>query len=190
MNSNRPILNPKSCDRRSFLGQSAVAAAVRRCWALGCHWPPRANRPQGNQQNTSGKSSWGWSAAAAAEVGIAKLFQNHGGYEMHGVADYFPEVAKPCGDTLGVDPVAAIQRALGLPKTDCQRHRSDCHRGRSLLLPGAVPSRPWRPACTSTWPNQSLATVPGCLAMRGQLQAGHSEKAVFSWSITRFPPSR
>ncbi len=33
---------------------------------------------------------------------IAGLFQKHGGYEMHAVADYFPEVADKCGEALGV----------------------------------------------------------------------------------------
>lgn len=34
---------------------------------------------------------------------IAQLFKNHGGYEMHAVADYFPEVVDQCGESLGVD---------------------------------------------------------------------------------------
>jgi predicted dehydrogenase len=33
---------------------------------------------------------------------IAGLFQKHGGYEMHAVADYFPEVADKSGEALGV----------------------------------------------------------------------------------------
>ena len=34
---------------------------------------------------------------------IGKLFQQHGGFQMHAVADYFPEVADRCGEALGVD---------------------------------------------------------------------------------------
>lgn len=34
---------------------------------------------------------------------IAGLFKRHGGYEIHAIADYFPEVAKATGDALGVD---------------------------------------------------------------------------------------
>ena len=34
---------------------------------------------------------------------IAQLFKAHGGYEMHAVADYFPEVSDQCGESLGVD---------------------------------------------------------------------------------------
>ena len=33
---------------------------------------------------------------------IAKLFKEHGGYEMHAVADYFGHVVDQCGDALGV----------------------------------------------------------------------------------------
>ncbi len=33
---------------------------------------------------------------------IAKLFQQHGGYEIHAAADYFPEVVNKCGEALGV----------------------------------------------------------------------------------------
>ena len=34
---------------------------------------------------------------------IAGLFQQHGGYQFHAVADYFQQVAERVGDTLGVD---------------------------------------------------------------------------------------
>lgn len=34
---------------------------------------------------------------------IGGLFKKHGGFELHAVADYFPEVAKAVGDTLGVE---------------------------------------------------------------------------------------
>jgi myo-inositol 2-dehydrogenase / D-chiro-inositol 1-dehydrogenase len=34
---------------------------------------------------------------------IAALFKEHGGYQMHAVADYFQPVADQCGDALGVE---------------------------------------------------------------------------------------
>ena len=34
---------------------------------------------------------------------IAPFFPQHGGYEMHAVADYFQDLADKCGDALGVD---------------------------------------------------------------------------------------
>ena len=42
---------------------------------------------------------------------IAGLFRQHGGYEMHAVADYFPHVAEEQGAALGVD---AARRFSGL----------------------------------------------------------------------------
>lgn len=47
---------------------------------------------------------------------IAGLFKKHGGYEMHAVADYFPEVANSCGDALGVDRARRFSTLSG-----CQR---------------------------------------------------------------------
>ena len=42
---------------------------------------------------------------------IADLFKQHGGYELHAIADYFPEQIKNAGDFLGVD---ATRRFSGL----------------------------------------------------------------------------
>ena len=42
---------------------------------------------------------------------IGRLFRDHGGYELHAVADYFQEVAGGAGDALGVD---ASRRFSGL----------------------------------------------------------------------------
>ena len=47
---------------------------------------------------------------------IAKLFQKHGGYEMHAVADYFQEVADKCGDELGVDKARRFSTLSGYKK--------------------------------------------------------------------------
>jgi myo-inositol 2-dehydrogenase / D-chiro-inositol 1-dehydrogenase len=44
---------------------------------------------------------------------IAKLFQQHGGYEFHAVADYFQEVADTCGDSLGVDKARRFSTLSG-----------------------------------------------------------------------------
>jgi predicted dehydrogenase len=44
---------------------------------------------------------------------IAGLFKRHGGYEMHAVADYFPEVADKCGEALGVDKARRFSTLSG-----------------------------------------------------------------------------
>jgi len=44
---------------------------------------------------------------------IARLFKEHGGYELHAVADYFQEVADKCGDELGVDQARRFSTLSG-----------------------------------------------------------------------------
>src|SRR5918995_530029 len=44
---------------------------------------------------------------------IGGLFRQHGGYEMHAVADYFPQVAEEHGTALGVDPARRFSGLSG-----------------------------------------------------------------------------
>jgi predicted dehydrogenase len=47
---------------------------------------------------------------------IANLFKQHGGYEMHAVADYFLDAADACGNTLGVDKARRFTGLSGYKK--------------------------------------------------------------------------
>jgi predicted dehydrogenase len=47
---------------------------------------------------------------------IAKLFQQHGGYELHAVADYFPQAADAGGNALGVDKARRFSGLSGYKK--------------------------------------------------------------------------
>lgn len=47
---------------------------------------------------------------------IAKLFKDHGGYEMYAVADYFQHVADKCGDALGVNSARRFSGLSGYKK--------------------------------------------------------------------------
>ncbi len=44
---------------------------------------------------------------------IANLFAQHGGYELHAVADYFADVAQNCGEQLQVDPTRRFSGLAG-----------------------------------------------------------------------------
>jgi predicted dehydrogenase len=44
---------------------------------------------------------------------IANLFRNHGGFQMHAVADYFQDAADRCGDALGVDKARRFSTLSG-----------------------------------------------------------------------------
>lgn len=96
--------------RRRFVGGALLAAA-----ASSLRWTPdlrAAAAPQSYSRNiklgvigNGGRGAW-----------IAKLFQDHGGYDLWAVADYFPEVADKCGADLGVDPARRFSTLSGYKK--------------------------------------------------------------------------
>ena len=47
---------------------------------------------------------------------IANLFREHGGYEMHAIADYFPDVAEAAGQKLGVERARCFSGLSGYQK--------------------------------------------------------------------------
>jgi hypothetical protein len=47
---------------------------------------------------------------------IAELFRQHGGYEIHAVADYFPTVVEAKGEALGVDKTRRFSGLSGYKK--------------------------------------------------------------------------
>lgn len=83
----------RDMSRRHFVAGSLSAAAIlatRNGEASGAE-PARKIRL--GVVGCGGRGAW-----------IANLFKNHGGYEMHAVADYFQPVADKAGDALGVQP--------------------------------------------------------------------------------------
>jgi predicted dehydrogenase len=83
-------------NRRTFMKTSSLAAGAS---ALGLlplaaadTAPVRTRKIKLGLVGCGGRGSW-----------IAGLFQKHGGYEFHAVADYFQANAEKCGNELGVD---------------------------------------------------------------------------------------
>src|SRR5512133_1288387 len=92
--------NPRQISRRSMLQSAAAALPLL---AAGSNFasasPAEDERPVKIERKiklamvgNGGRGSW-----------IAGLFQQHGGYELHALADYFPQVVDKCGEALGVD---------------------------------------------------------------------------------------
>lgn len=82
--------------RREFIaGTAATAAAL----AIGNAPQARAAEPA----VAARKVKLGVVGCGGRGAWIAGLFRDHGGYEMHAVADYFQSVADAAGDALGVD---------------------------------------------------------------------------------------
>jgi predicted dehydrogenase len=110
MNETNSLPSPLS--RRRFLSGTVAAAAASSLPALdrasAQEAAPAAPAPEYKRKiklgviGNGGRGAW-----------IARLFKRHGGYEMHAVADYFPEVANKCGEELGVDPARRFSTLSG-----------------------------------------------------------------------------
>jgi myo-inositol 2-dehydrogenase / D-chiro-inositol 1-dehydrogenase len=100
-------------DRRQFVGGAlSVAAAVTSLSAL-ANVTVHSASAQAPQGDPSRKIKLGVIGNGGRGAWIAKLFQKHGGYELHAVADYFPEVADKCGEELGVDKARRFSTLSG-----------------------------------------------------------------------------
>ena len=148
-----PDRRDSAISRRELLGSAAAMASMSMLGSvntLGSETPKPAAPKR--------KIKLGWIGCGGRGNWLVPLFLQHGGYEIHAVADYFPQVAEEAGNKFGVVKIAPVQRAFGLQEA----HRQRC-RGRrsSRTCPTSIPSRPRprsRPACTSTWPSRSPST--------------------------------
>jgi predicted dehydrogenase len=103
--------------RRRFLGSVTATAASASFLATapsGAAEKPVAPEPAGR------KIKLGWIGCGGRGAWLAKLFQDHGGYEIHAVADYFPDLVDKCGDALGVEKSRRFTGLSGHKKVlDC-----------------------------------------------------------------------
>lgn len=102
--SSQPQRRTSSLSRREFVGGAVATAAA---WAASNAPLVHAAEPDGAAR----KIKLGVVGCGGRGAWIASLFRQHGGYEMHAVADYFPEVAESAGNALGV---AKTRRFSGL----------------------------------------------------------------------------
>ena len=109
---------------------------------------------------------------------IAKLFQQHGGYEFHAVADYFQTAADQCGDDLGVDRSRRFSALSG-----CKRLIES---GAEAVVLEAVPyfypehAQAAVTAGLHVYMAKPVAVdVPGCLAIQAAAQMATRNKLAF-----------
>ena len=81
--------------RRKFVAGAAATAATMMTQETGFAQTGNATK--------SRKVKLGLIGCGGRGKWIARLFQKHGGYDIHAVADYFQEVADAAGDAFGVD---------------------------------------------------------------------------------------
>ena len=119
---------------------------------------------------------------------IAQLFKQHGGYELHAVADYFRIGPRACGRTLGVDKSRCFSGLSGYKKVI----ESGVEAIALETPPGFFPehARAAVEAGLHVYVAKPVAVdVPGCLTIEAAGKTATQKQRV-SWSITRFPPTR
>ena len=104
-----------SLNRRQFLSTTMAAAVVT---SLASLTSVRAedNAPATPPNKFTRKIKLGVVGNGGRGSWISQLFKAHGGYEMHAVADYFPEVADQCGEALGVDKARRFSTLSGFKR--------------------------------------------------------------------------
>lgn len=100
--------------RRRFLGGTLLATAAVSSPAVlrGL----AADEPKPTPAVFSRKLKLGVIGCGTRGKWIANLFAKHGGYELHAVADYFPEVVEKAGSELGVDSSRRFSTLSGFKK--------------------------------------------------------------------------
>ena len=138
--------------RRRFLG-SALAAGASAALTGGLASTAAQTPAAPPAQDVARKLKLGIIGCGGRGMWISELFRKHGGYTIHAVADYFPEVADKAGESW------ALTRPAG--SAAC-RDTSDCspaawRRSRSKTYRISIRSRhgpQWRRASTSTSPSR------------------------------------
>ncbi len=98
-------MNANLVSRRRFLGSAAAVAALHPLASHGQDAPAINRKIKIGLVGAGGRGSW-----------IAGLFQKHGGYQFHAVADYFQPVADSAGNALGVDKTRCFSGLSGFRK--------------------------------------------------------------------------
>jgi myo-inositol 2-dehydrogenase/D-chiro-inositol 1-dehydrogenase len=103
-------------NRRQFLGGALTMASSASSLAALSSLAADSASPEPKPAEFKRKIKLGVIGNGGRGAWIAKLFQKHGGYAMHAVADYFPEVADKCGDELGVDKARRFSTLSGFQR--------------------------------------------------------------------------
>jgi len=103
-----PSGEPVPLSRREAIGKAVAAAAVP---LIGVAMAGEAPAPEPKQ-----KLKLGLIGCGGRGLWLAKLFQKHGGYDVHAVSDYFPNAAQVGAKALGVDPARCFSGLSGYKK--------------------------------------------------------------------------
>ncbi len=143
--------------RRQFIGRTAAAALLAPCSGI----VPAAETPRKIKLGVigcGGRGKW-----------IANLFRKHGGYDIHAVADYFPEVAEAAGNELGADTSRRFSGLSGYEKVIKSGVEAVAVETPPFFIPGYAAAAV--AAGLHVYMAKPVAVdVPGCLAIEALAQ--------------------
>ena len=102
MHEPNQIMNSGKTTRREFFRQTAVTAAAAAPLG-GASSALAADDPSAAPKERSRKIKLGLIGCGGRGPWLVDLFKQHGGYDIHAVADYFPEQSEKAGERFGVD---------------------------------------------------------------------------------------
>jgi len=105
-------------NRRKFIGETLAATAISVLWGT-VNGETQTNSASANgpvPAEFKRKLKLGVVGLGGRGNWIAGLFRNHGGYQIHAVADYFPAVSESQGAALGVDKSRCFSGLSGYQK--------------------------------------------------------------------------
>jgi predicted dehydrogenase len=107
------IEQTSECSRRQFLGGTLAAAAAGPLLGVSTSL---AAENQATLASGGRKIKLGLVGCGGRGKWIGGLFNRHGGYQLHAVADYFPHVVERGGEELGVDKARRFSGLSGYKK--------------------------------------------------------------------------
>ncbi len=165
--------------RRRFLGGAlGMAAAAPLLAAAGAGRATEAPAARPAATPPERKIKLGLVGCGGRGWWLGELFQKHGGYRLHAIADYFPAVVNRCGDALKVDPqrrfsgLSAYQRVI----------ESGVEAVALIVPPGFLPahSAAAAEAGVHVYMAKPVAVdVPGCLRVEASGELATRKQRVF-----------
>ena len=103
-------VQPSDCSRRQFLGGALAAAASGTLLGNSASLAADQTAAEAKPGSFDRKIKLGLVGCGGRGSWIAKLFQQHGGYDLYAVADYFPSGGRPRRRCPGHRPVSGVSR--------------------------------------------------------------------------------
>ena len=168
---------------------SSARAAAAGAAALLATAPVAAAETASAAKPAGRKIKLGWIGCGGRGARMVKRFLDHGGFEFHAMADYFPDPLQACGEAAGVDKSRRFTGLSGYKKVlDCGVEAIGV-----LDVPCFYPEQAAAAVaagCHVYIAKPVAIDVPGCLAIEAAGKLATRRRTFASSSITKCPPIR